>query len=226
MALKTVGEDELLIQMTGAVTKAMKEYFSEEQRMDPAMCSSFAEAIMEKYPHEALGDIPVFIKYAGWARYGTTKEKRHDDGRIEKWVVDYGKTYGRLTLTTLMDWWGQFLGEKAEELEKVRVKELKAMNKEKSYDGEAEKEPLPILHDSVVAIMKKAHAETPRDDKDTGRRVNLLMRTVPHMGEARLRHAWHKAKTERERMVVLQEANKRGLVQKRIEDHLKKTEKP
>ncbi len=42
--------------------------------------------------------------------------------------------------------------------------------------------------------------------------------------DEQLREAWTKHPTSRERAVILQEANKRKLVQKRIEDHLKTKE--
>jgi len=209
MAVKSLGSDQVLIQMTAHITKAFTEYFSESQRMDPEMHVAFAETIMEDYPHESLADVVLFIKYAARGRYGETKE----DGTI----VNKGKTFGRLTTTTAMDWFGQYLGEKADAVAERRI----AMNKEVNENG-FNGRGASILHDTVLSVVKKAHAEARKDeDLDTGRRVAQLTRTVQHMGVDRLRHAYNKAKTERERMVVLHEANRRGLVQKRIEEHLK-----
>lgn len=213
MAVKDIGERDVLIQLTAATTMAMRDYFSEEHRMDPAMCSSFAEAVMEKYPHEAIGDIPVFIKYAGWARYGERKE----DGT----VVNKGKTYGRLTLTTLMGWWEQYLDEKAEELEKARRKELKALN---AHDPDGSS---PIVAKAVLDVMKKAHAEAldpgeREKDLDTGKRIDRLVRLLPHMGRDRMRYEYNKATTKREQRFIYSVAVERGYVAQYIEEHLNK----
>lgn len=204
MAVKELGKNTVLIEMTVGITKAMADYFSPEQRMDPAMCVAFAETIIEDYPHESVGDVTVFIKLAGRAKYGELQ----DDGS----VINRGKTYGRLQLTTLMEWWRQYLGEKADEIAKVRERDIKALN-----DKEA-----PIAN-RVVEIMKEEREKSGGPDLGIGRRVDQLLRTVQHMSDDRLRRAWEVHTTERERMIILKEANKRGLVQKRIEDHLSNT---
>jgi len=205
MAVRSLGEREVLIQMTAAITKAFDEYFSEGQSLAAHLHTSFAETIIEDYPNESVADVILFIKYAARARYGEVT----DSGDI----INKGKTFGRLSTTTAIEWFKQYLGEKADTIAEQRRKENKSLNE----NGDSR-----VVHDSVFSIMKKVHAETPKDDKDTGRRVSLLVRTVPHMGDERLRLSWSRAKTERERMVILQEANKRKLVQKKIEDHLAK----
>jgi len=111
-----------------------------------------------------------------------------------------------------MEWWRQYLGEKADEIAKVRERDIKALN-----DKEA-----PIAN-RVVEIMKEEREKSGGPDLGIGRRVDQLLRTVQHMGDDRLRRAWEVHTTERERMIILKEANKRGLVQKRIEDHLSNT---
>lgn len=206
MAVRELGDSEVLILLTGAVTKAMDAYFSPEQRLQPEMDSSFAEAVMEKYPHEALGDVPVFIKYAGWARYG----KRNDDGT----VTEKGKTYGRLTLTTLMDWWEQYVDEKAAEIEKVRKAELKDLSGGRNeIDGR------------VLEVMKQARAqETDPGGQQEGRRIARLMRILPYMGRDRMRHEWYKAPTKREKDFIYSEAVNRGYVAQWLEEKLKEKE--
>jgi len=210
MAVRSLGSDQVLIQMTAHITKAFTEYFSEEQRMDPNMHPNLAETILEDYPHESPADVVLFIKYAARGRYGETKEVRDANGDvIRREVSNKGKTFGRLTPTLAMDWFRQYLEEKAEAIEKARMKRNKAINEE-------------ATDDRYLQALKQGYEQGRKDeDKDTGRRVDQLMRTVQHMGVQRLRHAWEKAKTKRERMVILQEANRRGLVQKKIEEHLK-----
>jgi hypothetical protein len=210
VAVRALGEDTVLIEMTAAITKAFGEYFSESQRMDPALHVSLAETIMEDYPHESVADVVLFIKYAARGRYG----EMQDDGT----VINKGKTFGRLSTTTAMEWFKQYLGEKADTIAAERAKEIKRLNSTEDDDGN----PI-IVHDRVLEMMKKVSSERTPEDNDTGRRVHLLLRTVAHMGDDRLRHSWGKAKTERERMVILKEANRRGLVQKKIEQHLNST---
>lgn len=211
MAVRSLGESEVLAQMTGAIHRAFDEYFSENQRMDPALHASFAETIIEDYPNESPGDVVLFIKYAARARYGEVT----DTGEI----INKGKTFGRLSTTTAMEWFKQYLGEKADAIAAERTKQNKALNSDTSRNPD--EKATPIVADCVLAVMKKAHAEARKDeDIDTGRRVAHLVRTIGYMGVERLRYAYEKAKTKRERQVVLEEANRRGLVQKKIEDHL------
>lgn len=213
MAVKSLGEQQVLIQMTAAITKAFVDYFAESQRMDPDLHASFAETIIEDFPNESPADVVLFIKYAARARYGEVK----DDGS----VVNKGKTFGRLSTTTAIEWFKQYLGEKADAIADQRRKENKRLNEHS--DRNPDDKVTPIVHDTVLAVMKKAAAEARADeDLDTGRRVAQLVRTVRFMGVERLRLSWDRAKTKRERTVVLEEANRRGLVQKRIEDHLSK----
>jgi len=221
MAVRSVGRKEVLAQMTMHITKAFKEYFSESQAMEPQVHASFAETIIDDYPHESVADVVVFIKNAARGKYGITKEVRNDEGVvISRTVTDHGRTYGRLTTTLAMDWFRQYLGEKADAIAKERTRAVKALNPDEAVSE------LPIVHDAVLAVMKKAHEEARKDeDIDTGRRVAHLIRTLPHMGAARMRLAWKRARTRRERHVILEEANKRGLVEKRINEHLE-TKKP
>lgn len=210
-AAKRIGDDQLLIMLSGAIEQTMQTYFSDEQRMTGAMCTAFADNLLSDYRYESIGDARVFLKRASMGRYGEI------DPRTKE-IINKGKTYGRITTTLLGAWWEQYLNEKAEEAENERLKS------HKRHDA--------VIHESLAPALRKAtekaraDAEKGMDDKDTGRRVGLLMRTVAHMGDARLRYAWKKARTERERMVIIQEANKRGLVQKKIEDHLSKLETP
>lgn len=214
MAVRSMGESEVLVMMTARITKAFVEYFSEEQRMDPNLHGSFAETIIEDYPHESPADVVLFIKYAARGRYGETKEVKDRNGDvIRREVVNKGKTYGRLTSTLAMDWFRQYLEEKATAIETARRERNKAMNSAPTDDR-------------LLEAMKIGHATGRKEeDVDTGRRVNLLLRTVGHMGVERLRHAWRKAKTERERIIILQEANRRGLVEQHIQNHLNKSER-
>lgn len=212
-SVKALGESTVLQIMTIGVTKAFVDYFSPEQRMDPSMHASFAETIVEDYPHESPADVVLFIKYAARGRYGETKEVKNKDGDvIRRDIINKGKTFGPLTTTLAMDWFRQYLGEKADAIAKARIDRNKILN-------------TTAGNGRFLEALKAGHAIGKEDeDKDTGRRVALLQRTVGAMDDDRLRKAWEEHPTRRERLVILEEANRRGLVQKKIEDHLKSTD--
>jgi hypothetical protein len=207
MAIRELGHDQVLIQMTAGITKAMQEYFSPEKRMDPEFCMAFAETIIEDYPNESVGDVTVFIKYASRAKYGEVDE----DGK----VFNKGKIFGRLDPTLLNVWWQQYLGEKADNVAVARVQENRVLNDSRNN---------VVVDDRVLDLMKKVRAEEVGDDPAISRRIALLIRTVQHMGDERLRHAWTINTTRRERLILLEEANRRGLVQKKIETHIGREE--
>jgi len=116
-----------------------------------------------------------------------------------------GKTYGALTMPTLGSWWMEYIDERAAEEEKLR----KAPRGEKF-------EVAPVVADA----MREAAEDM--DAKDTGKHVRKLMKYVSRMTDDQLRDEWKKCKTAHERSLIMQEANRRGLVQQRIEDHLSK----
>lgn len=214
--VKSLGKRDVLIQMTGAITKAFIEFFSPDQRMDESVHASFAESIIDEFPHESPADVVLFIKNAARGKYGETREVKDDEGFVvRRDVVNKGKTFGKLSTTLAMDWFRQYMDEKAAEVEKARSKELKSANS-------------GVAHERVWDFVKKVRAETSDAERavemDTGKRVARLVRLLPHMGDERLRLEWKRAKTKRERIVVLEEANRRGLVQKRIEEHLSQLE--
>lgn len=197
--MAALGRREVLIQMTATITAAFVEYFSVEQRMDERLHASFAETIIEDYPHESPADVRLFIKYAARARYG----ERQKDGT----VINRGKTYGHLTTTLAIEWFGQYLEEKVGDIEQHRSAELKSLN-----TGDLPKR--------VVGMMREELQKREEPPPDVIAGVRLLNRYVAHMTDDQLRLAWTKHRSNQERAVILQEANKRGLVQKYIEQHI------
>jgi len=196
-----MGEASALTLMTATITRLMAEYFSPAQRMIDSHNVLFAETLLDSYPHESVGDITVFIKNCAAAKYG-------EDGKK-------GKIFGQLTYTALMVWWQAYMDEKIEKVESLMVR-----GKHKRPDDE----PVDPRLDTLLSEMKKGLDQGLELGADgESRRAGLLQRTVSTMTDDDLRAAWGKHRSVRERGIILKEANKRGLVQRKIEEHLNPT---
>lgn len=193
-----MGEEQTLTMMTATITRLMSEYFSPAQRMIDSHNVLFAEALLDDYPHESVGDITVFIKKAAAASYGEEGKK--------------GKSFGQLTFTTIMAWFQEYMSEKVE-----RVEALKVAGKHKRDEGVTDPR-----FSAMLGEMKKGLSEgLELGAEGESRQVGLLQRTVGMMTDDELRAAWTKYPSRRAHAVIIAEANKRKLVQKKIEEHLK-----
>lgn len=117
---------------------------------------------------------------------------------------DDPKEYGRIDFAKLCKWWYRYLNEKAEEWEKERIK-----NKQS---------PIVELDSRVLEVMKEVGKDS---SLDTGKRVFNLHRKLPHMTDDDMRKAWAGA-TIQEKSLLMQEANRRGLVVKKLQEHINK----
>jgi len=214
-----MGEEQALTMMTATITRLMSEYFSPAQRMIDSHNVLFAEALLDDYPHESVGDITVFIKKAAAASYGEEGKK--------------GKIFGQLTFTAIMVWWREYMNEKIERYEKLQTSAKYAKPEKPSDDqlllgpSKEEQERLRAEAnskiDAVVGAMTKGVKEGgDKEIIDVARRVGVLNRTMKNMDDDRLRLAYKNAQSYPEKRAILQEAHDRGLIQKRIEDHLEK----
>jgi len=192
-----MGDKQTLTMMTATITRLMAEYFSPAQRMIDSHNVLFAETLLDDYPHESVGDITVFIKNCAAAKYGN------------------GKIFGQLTYTSIMVWWCEYMSDKIE-----KVESLKIAGKYQRPDDE----PVDPRLDTLLKEMKKGLDQGLELGADgESRRAGLLQRTVSNMTDDDLRAAWSKHPSVRERGIILKEANKRGLVQRKIEEHLNQT---
>lgn len=203
MAEKSVGRDELEIMLTGAIQDGMKEYFSEEQRLQPEMCAAFASNILDDYRYESVGDMAVFLRKASMGRYGER------DARTGE-ITGKGKTYGRITTTLLGAWWEQYLGEKAEVAEKERLKD------HKRHDA--------VIHESLAPALRRAT----EDEVEMGeaKEIRKLVKYGHLLTADQLREKWKKVRSAHARSLLMRLANEKGLVVKKIEEHLSKNETP
>lgn len=181
----------------------MNLYFNPEQRLPDEVVPVFAENLMDQYPHESLGDLGAFFARASMGRYG----ERDRDGN----TIHRGLTFGRLTMPMLGQWWEQYLEEKATEAEK------QVLSAKRPPD-------VPEYHPKVLEVLQTARLDM--GELETGKHVRKLMKYAGAMTDDQLRDEWKKCKTAHERSLIMQEANRRGLVVKAIQARLTNTDKP
>jgi hypothetical protein len=198
MSEKSLGREEFLVRLAAKINDDMNLYFPPEQRLHRDLIPVFAENLLDQYPHEYVGDIGAFFARASMGRYG----EQDRDGT----VVKRGQTFGKLTMMTLAEWFRQYLGERAEEEERVRLRNHKSLNEVVAMD------------DKVLAAIKASSLNPDMDH--SGKRIQKLLKYGAMMTTDQLSEAWKEATSAHERSLIMQEANKRGLVVKKIEEHL------
>ncbi len=195
MAVQSIGYDQTFAVVCLAVTKGM-EYFSEAQRLSPAQATLFAETLLDQYTHESLGDLSVFMRGAALGKYG------EEDYKGE--VVKRGQTYGQLTITRLMQWWKQYLGEKSDKLSEIRASE----------SGAHKKALADALHPTLMTVVKEEAAKVSEKRSEDGMaaRLERLRNGLPSMSDEALREAWPVYGSAGERALIHAEASRRGLL--------------
>jgi hypothetical protein len=184
--------------------------FPKKVRIDKEEAGALAEAIHDDYPHESLADVSVFMYRAANNNYGTMDDR----GRITK----KGKIYGTLTKQTLLEWFQQYLMEKAELLERQHH-QLKHSKPEPVEDPAEQKRRSDGL--------RKVLAQFEEDKKYKLKLQSLERRTTlekhcSKMSDVELRHAYKLYIDEPARLVILREANKRGLVEQHLIEQMEK----
>jgi len=181
---RTHGEAPVLIQSAAMVTQAM-EYFAPGRRMSAMQCNLMAETLMERYPHETLSDIALFIRRAAMGDF------------------EDGKTFGALDIPTMMRWWRQHLEAKAGAME----------NAHKAEDAGAEEAGKALLglkgvREAVEAMNEKARAAK-REERELAR-MERLTKALPCMTLEALRDAWKVYDRPTERAMIQAQAARVG----------------
>jgi len=194
------GDGPVLIQSTAMVTQAM-EYFAPGRRMSAVQCNLLAETLMERYPHETLSDIALFIRRAAMGDF------------------EDGKTYGALDIPTMLRWWRTHLDQKAEAMENAREAE----------DAEAHETGQALLGLKGVREAVEAMATKARDELREQRalyRMERLTKALPNLTLEQLREAWKFYDRPSERALIQAQAARMGYLgndlkhaQERIDQH-------
>lgn len=174
-----------------ALTKQAMEYFAPGRRMTPGQITLFADELVQRYPHENMPDVALFLRGAAVGQYGD------------------GETFGALDPQRLFVWFRQYLDEKATARERVAEKQ----------EAEAKVGALKLLEavPQIADAVKMANADnvTRRNEAEERRRLAHLTKYTPHMDDDQLREAWKTYTRAPERSIILQAAKKRGL----LKDH-------
>ena len=84
-----------------AIMQAGMEYFAPGRRMSAGQMMLFAEDLLDRYKHESLADVALFMRNCALSKY--------DDGEF----------YNAVDVPRLNKWWKRYLEEKAAEREVI-----------------------------------------------------------------------------------------------------------
>ena len=197
MAMREVSTVEVFANLSKAITNGMA-LFNDGQRLPVEQGAVFADTIIEEYPHESLADVVVFLRRAALGKYG---EEGWDGQTLKK-----GQTFGALTLAKVMEWWRQYLGEKAEALEAERTK----------ANGSYKLDLSSALHPKVMDVAKELSEKVSveRAENNKAARLEKIRRTVGSVTDDGLRELYALHTAADERSIIIGEADKRGLLAK------------
>ncbi len=184
------GDDQTVINMAAVIVNRGMEAFG-ARRMNADQVSLFAEKIAEKYPHESLADLNVFMRNASCGDY------------------DGGEYYASIDVARLMKWWGRYLEKKADARE-VQAKQSESEQHTGIIQGLAKAGFSTADYLKVRAQAGPAENRSKRDDH--------LRRTVPVMQDDQLREAYKANKDAWARRIILNEAARRGLLGAEIKE--------
>ena len=196
---RSIGSEAVMLNVAAIVEVGMQG-FGAQRRMPAGQIAMFAEEIADGYPHETLADINVFMRGCAMGKY--------DDGEF----------YNSVDIPRLSKWWSKYLASKAEvwEIERKREEVVHDQGLRDLIGG------MGGLKDAVKAFTMEERERKKAEDKIA--RMKQLERHLPQMSDDELRDSWPLYPSSEERSMILQEANRRGLVQEKIEDHLKSKE--
>lgn len=160
------------------------EYFSAQRRMPPAQVGLFADQLVQRYPHESMADVGLFMRNAATGTYGRLS----------------GESFGALDPQRMFSWFAEYLEEKAV----AREREQDKMEAASQVVGAA------VLRDPNVQRLIKSFRADRENDRKTSRLLHLV-RHVPNMTIEELREAYVLYPTKDERTIIMGEVQKRGI---------------
>ena len=181
-----------------AIATAGMQYFAPGRRMTPEQIELFVDAIVEEYPHESLADINVFIRACAKSKY------------------DRGEFFAAVDVPRLMGWWREYLGEKADERERVERQRRSELQK-------ASNEALAAVPDLPSMIDRIANERAARDRAESERMSLAKLRDrVKMYTNEQLRDTWKDWGAEG-RSILVKEADRRGLLKAAMDKATKDT---
>lgn len=178
------GKGAVVVETSAVITRAMG-YFAAGRALNPLQVTLLAETLLEKYPHETMSDVALFLHRAAMGEF------------------DEGKTFGALDIPTAMRWWRQHLDEKSAAMERV----LKSEDAEADETGKALL-GLPGIRDAVAAMSMEAKEK--KREADAIARMERLKADLPSMDRDALRQAWKVYTRPNERALIQAQAARSG----------------
>lgn len=201
-SLSPTGRAEVGVAAMAIIEKGMA-YFATNRRLSSEHVALFSEEVVDQFMHESLADLNVFMRKAAMGGYGD------------------GETFGALDLPRLGSWWREYLGEKADERERIERQRTKQLAAD-TIKGLAS---IP----GILPMLQKIGDDRKEEREQTSlmNRILRLQHTVPEMTDEQLRDAYVFYRTADERKIIMIEADKRGLVKVAMDKALEEvTETP
>lgn len=187
----TYGEDNLAANVMALLAKAM-EAVNMSRRITPEGLAILADGILEDFSHETLADVAIFARGVALGKWGEPGKE--------------GKAYAGLDVPTLMAWWRQYLGAKAEAMERLQrargsqhLRQVQPTNPER----------LQQVHGLLAQASAQAKAQDQRERE--ARQLRHLVAYLPSYTDEQLRQAWSVYSFPEARQSILAEAEARGL---------------
>jgi len=177
------GMQPVIIQAAAIIEKGM-EYFG-ARRMTIAQVSIFAEEIATQFRHETLADLNVFLRKSAMSTY------------------DGGEFYSTVDIPRLSKWWTLYLGDKADERERVERQRAKTLTAGTLTAISSNK-----MIEGLNQIITNRNAD--QNERSTIARREKLLGHIPQMSDDELREAWRLYPNERS--YIQAAAARRGLL--------------
>lgn len=175
-----------------AIMHAGMEYFAPGRRMSAAQMMLFAEDLLDRYKHESLADVALFMRNCALSKY--------DDGEF----------YNAVDVPRLNKWWKRYLEEKAAEREVIG--DRAEHEHEQTIKGMIAN--ITGLKQAVREFTIDARLKAAQDGAIE--RMRRLEAHLPKMSIDELRDAYRLYTTAEERSAIIREAHGRGLIGQEI----------
>lgn len=171
-----------------AIMQAGMEYFAPGRRMSAGQMMLFAEDLLDRYKHESLADVALFMRNCALSKY------------------DEGEFYNSVDVPRLNKWWKRYLEEKAAEREVIG--ERAEHEQEQMAKGMIAN--IPGLKQAVREFTIEARLKAAQEG--AVERLRRLEDQLPKMSDNELRDAYRIYIAAQERSAIIRDAHRRGLL--------------
>lgn len=171
-----------------AIMQAGMEYFAHGRRMSAGQMMLFAEDLLDRYKHESLADVALFMRNCALSKY--------DDGEF----------YNSVDVPRLNKWWKRYLEEKAAERELIGER----WEHEQEQMAKGMIANIPGLKQAVREFTIDARLKAA--EEGAIERMRRLEEQLPKMSVDELRDAYRLHTGAKERSAIIRDAQRRGLL--------------